>query len=245
MKHSRSCFDRPAGPRVLNQNRGNGGQGVWKVEQIGSLSAGAPAVRVLHAGCGSVPEKLALAEFMALCEVYFTPDGCIVDQPFQLGLPDDMIRCCDCACTDLGSDAGGLQFDLRICQPQPEAGRLDRWTGARRDFFWRGHQGDRLRQSEGRRRQGLQRLLAALHCALHAQHCCSCRQAGQRRRLRFHRNRLRTTRCQGGSEAIPQCRRPDQAQNAETGLPHGRGRSRCSCLYELPPAALGQAALLT
>ena len=30
---------------------------------------------------------------MARCEAYFTPDGCIVDQPFQPRLPDGMIRC--------------------------------------------------------------------------------------------------------------------------------------------------------
>ncbi len=72
-----------AGPRVLKQNRGNGGQGVWKVELIDPLPDGATAVRVLHARRGSVSEELALADFLARCEAYFTLDGCIVDQPFQ------------------------------------------------------------------------------------------------------------------------------------------------------------------
>ena len=36
---------RVSGPRVLKQNRGNGGQGVWKVEIV----RGANTVRVLHA----------------------------------------------------------------------------------------------------------------------------------------------------------------------------------------------------
>jgi hypothetical protein len=84
---------RLAGRRVLKQNRGNGGQGVRKVEQIDPLPGGAPAVRVLHARRGSTPEELALADFVARCEVYFAPDGCIVDQPFQPRLPDGMIRC--------------------------------------------------------------------------------------------------------------------------------------------------------
>src|SRR5271156_5726961 len=35
-----------AGPRVLKQNRGNGGQGVWKVEQIGPRASEEAAVRV-------------------------------------------------------------------------------------------------------------------------------------------------------------------------------------------------------
>ena len=30
---------------------------------------------------------------MARCAAYFTPGGCIVDQPFQPRLPDGMIRC--------------------------------------------------------------------------------------------------------------------------------------------------------
>src|ERR1044071_9229108 len=37
-----------AGPRVIKRNRGNGGQGVWKVEALASSRNG-PMVRVLHA----------------------------------------------------------------------------------------------------------------------------------------------------------------------------------------------------
>jgi hypothetical protein len=77
-----------AGPRVLKQNRGNGGQGVWKVERIGDAS-----VRVLHALRGSVPEDVGLADFMARCDGYFANDGRIIDQAFQPRLPEGMIRC--------------------------------------------------------------------------------------------------------------------------------------------------------
>ena len=107
---------RTAGPRVLKQNRGNAGQGVWKVELIDALPAGA-AVRVLHAQRGSVPEELALADFMARCEAYFAPDGCIVDQPFQPRLPDGMIRCY------MGADkvvGFGHQFIKGLLPPPPE-----------------------------------------------------------------------------------------------------------------------------
>src|SRR6202012_1109902 len=45
---------RASGPRVIKQNRGNGGQGVWKVEIV---SGDRDAVRVLHALRGSVPEE--------------------------------------------------------------------------------------------------------------------------------------------------------------------------------------------
>jgi hypothetical protein len=77
------------GPRVLKRNRGNGGQGVWKVE----LVPGRPTIRVLEARRGSVPENLDLAHFMARCGEYFRDDGCVIDQPFQPRLPEGMIRC--------------------------------------------------------------------------------------------------------------------------------------------------------
>src|SRR5439155_27178960 len=41
-----------AGPRVLKQNRGNGGQGVWKVELVFGPASKASVVRVLHARGG-------------------------------------------------------------------------------------------------------------------------------------------------------------------------------------------------
>ena len=78
------------GPRVLKQNRGNGGQGVWKVEAIAEASA---MVRVLHATRGSLPEDMSLDAFIARCEPYFGWGGCIIDQAFQSRLPDGMIRC--------------------------------------------------------------------------------------------------------------------------------------------------------
>jgi hypothetical protein len=84
-----------SGPRVLKQNRGNAGQGVWKVElaEVGANPGPNTAVRVLHAQRGSVPEELSLRAFMTRCQVYFSGDGRIIDQPFQPRLPDGMIRC--------------------------------------------------------------------------------------------------------------------------------------------------------
>ncbi len=82
-----------SGARVIKQNRGNGGQGVWKVETVGRLLGDASLVSVLHARRGSVPETLRLNEFLARCETYFAAGGCIIDQPFQPRLPDGMIRC--------------------------------------------------------------------------------------------------------------------------------------------------------
>jgi hypothetical protein len=84
---------RSAGPRVLKQNRGNDGQGVWKVELVSAQPGGVTMVRVLQALRGSVPEELPLRDFISRCKAYFAADGCIVDQPFQPRLPEGMIRC--------------------------------------------------------------------------------------------------------------------------------------------------------
>jgi hypothetical protein len=84
---------RSAGPRVLKRNRGNGGQGVWKVGLTSEPAAGTSIVRVLHAQRGSVPEEMPLGQFMTNCDTYLEADGCIVDQPFQERLPEGMIRC--------------------------------------------------------------------------------------------------------------------------------------------------------
>ncbi len=85
-----------SGPRVLKQNRGNGGQGVWKVELVTETDSNPgpnAAVRVLHAQRGSIPEELSLGDFMSRCQVYFSGGGRIIDQPFQCRMQDGMIRC--------------------------------------------------------------------------------------------------------------------------------------------------------
>ena len=106
-----------SGARVLKQNRGNGGQGVWKVELLSAAAGIADAVRVLHAQRGSIPEDLPLRDFMKRCETYFDRGGCIVDQPFQPRLPDGMIRCY------MGADrvvGFGHQFIKALMPPPPE-----------------------------------------------------------------------------------------------------------------------------
>jgi hypothetical protein len=84
---------RSAGPRVIKQNRGNAGQGIWKVELIERAAGTPPSVKVLEAPRGSVPETFLLERFMVRCDAYFDWGGCIIDQAFQPRLPDGMIRC--------------------------------------------------------------------------------------------------------------------------------------------------------
>jgi len=102
---------------VLKQNRGNAGQGIWKVERVSSGPRNVSMVRVLQARRGSLPEETTLEAFMTRCEAYLTPDGCIMDQPFQARLPDGMIRCYVGADKVVGF---GHQFIKALIPPPPE-----------------------------------------------------------------------------------------------------------------------------
>jgi len=90
--------------RVLKQYRGNGGNGVWKVELAANTIVGQgrgsatsspdqTLVRVRHAKGGCVEETLPLSEFLKRCEPYFSGDGRMIDQAYQPRLPEGMIRC--------------------------------------------------------------------------------------------------------------------------------------------------------
>jgi len=79
-----------AGARVIKRNRGNGGQGVWKVETLASVRNVA-TVRVLDA-TKDKSEELALDEFLERCAEYFD-DGSVIDQPFQARLNEGVVRC--------------------------------------------------------------------------------------------------------------------------------------------------------
>jgi hypothetical protein len=91
--------------RVLKQQRGNGGNGVWKVQlginelanRTGTASAALPqpetVVRVRHALRGCTEEEITLGEFYHRCEPYFSANGQMIDQEYQERLPEGMIRC--------------------------------------------------------------------------------------------------------------------------------------------------------
>jgi hypothetical protein len=78
------------GPRVIKRNRGNGGEGVWKVEALAG-PRNRPMIRVLDA-TKDAAEDLVLDEFLERCVEYFE-DGCLIDQPFQARLSEGVVRC--------------------------------------------------------------------------------------------------------------------------------------------------------
>jgi hypothetical protein len=91
--------------RVLKRHRGNGGNGVWKVQLViddfangrGCAPAALPqpetVIRVRHALRGCTEEEITLGEFYHRCEPYFSDNGRMIDQEYQERLPEGMIRC--------------------------------------------------------------------------------------------------------------------------------------------------------
>jgi hypothetical protein len=89
--HAALCRELPdslaTGMRVLKQNRGHSGLGIWQVEMAGA------AVRVRHAPRGSPIETMPLAAFLERCRPCFNDGGLMIDQPFVPRLAEGMIRC--------------------------------------------------------------------------------------------------------------------------------------------------------
>lgn len=91
--------------RVLKQNRGNGGNGVWRVQlhdhtiasddNVDSVALPQPEtfVRVRHARRGCSEEVITLGDFYDRCAPYFSACGPMLDQAYQERLPEGMIRC--------------------------------------------------------------------------------------------------------------------------------------------------------
>jgi hypothetical protein len=90
--------------RVLKQHRGNGGIGVWKVQlpmnnftsaERGIVTPPQPEtmVRVRHAKRSCNEEEITLGQFFERCEEYFVANGRMIDQEYQEGLREGMIRC--------------------------------------------------------------------------------------------------------------------------------------------------------
>jgi len=85
------------GRLVVKQARGNGGNGVWRVELLGGEpgpAARGVVVRVHDASTKDTSSQLlTLESFMLGCGAYFDWSGSLVDQVFQERLADGMVRC--------------------------------------------------------------------------------------------------------------------------------------------------------
>lgn len=106
-----------AGARVIKRNRGNGGQGVWKVQALAGPHDRA-MVRVLDA-TADASEDLALEAFLDRCADYFD-DGCVIDQPFQARLSEGVVRCYMAG--DLCAGFGHQKVKALVDSPEARAG---------------------------------------------------------------------------------------------------------------------------
>lgn len=88
---------RSSGPRVLKQDRGSGGNGVWCVEIVRDAPASADiVVRVRSAQRGVPVAEMRFADFIAERGTYlryFEAKGTFIDQPYCDRLAEGMTRC--------------------------------------------------------------------------------------------------------------------------------------------------------
>lgn len=82
-------------PRVLKRNRGNAGNGVWRVELRTSQGNPAvePRIRVLPALRQSEVQEMSLNTFLEEIAVLFSPSDPLIDQPFYSPASRGMVRC--------------------------------------------------------------------------------------------------------------------------------------------------------
>lgn len=83
-------------PRVLKQYRGNGGNGVFKVELGETQREGLSPdtlLRTRHARRGSTEKTMTLSAFVDRCAIYFENGGRMIDQAWQPRLVDGTVRC--------------------------------------------------------------------------------------------------------------------------------------------------------
>jgi hypothetical protein len=85
---------------VIKQARGNGGNGVWRIDLVETPSRGettprlSTPVRVMHAQTREAPvQEMPLGDFQERISEYFAWSGSVVVQPYQSRLAEGMIRC--------------------------------------------------------------------------------------------------------------------------------------------------------
>lgn len=77
-----------SGPQVLKPNRGNGGQGVWRIEANGSVD-----VTVQAADGDAAPRTMSLASLIEARRGDFAEAGGLVDQVWLPRIAEGMVRC--------------------------------------------------------------------------------------------------------------------------------------------------------
>ena len=83
-------FDQPDHTRILKQYRGNGGNGVFRIDLSASKHN---KVGITHATNGDVNRQLSIDEFYATFEDYFISGSSLIDQSWNPNIVNGMVRC--------------------------------------------------------------------------------------------------------------------------------------------------------
>jgi hypothetical protein len=79
--------------RILKQYRGNGGNGVFKVE----MNINPTTITVTHANTGEKETFSSTDDFFSSFENYFQSNGILIDQPWNSNIINGMVRCYLCS----------------------------------------------------------------------------------------------------------------------------------------------------
>ena len=76
--------------RILKQYRGNGGDGVFKID---ATNLGQNKIVVTHAKKGDEEKSLSTNDFFEEFNIYFNDGGILIDQPWNEHIINGMVRC--------------------------------------------------------------------------------------------------------------------------------------------------------
>jgi hypothetical protein len=81
---------KPAGIRILKQYRGNGGDGVFKID---ATNISNDKIIVTHAKSGSEETLMTVNDFFSSFESYFNNNSMLIDQEWNANITNGMVRC--------------------------------------------------------------------------------------------------------------------------------------------------------
>lgn len=76
--------------RILKQYRGNGGDGVFKID---ATNISKNKIAVTHAKKGEEERMISVEDFFEEFKIYFNDDGILIDQPWNEHIINGMVRC--------------------------------------------------------------------------------------------------------------------------------------------------------
>jgi hypothetical protein len=81
------------GIRILKQYRGNGGNGVFKIDTTGFYNN---EIKIIHAQSGDQERQMTIEEFFTAFKIYFNNNDLLIDQAWNPNIINGMVRCYLC-----------------------------------------------------------------------------------------------------------------------------------------------------